>query len=190
MLASTHRIGNCISIDCLQIFQLLRVPGLVCVNIYKKNSPFPRIENLHFCQKYLKIGQKWSKKSPFRSHRRLKCGCKKFFFWRLEKICRQMLICAQDHLFAAFYPISTPGWPLIKKYYKTDIKSENYGDHWSNKNQNFNCLGSSAKSAIFQITDSRSLWGPLNDLKPKMPRQCPQFKFAGFFYILSALLWN
>jgi hypothetical protein len=52
-----------------------------------------------------------------------------------------------------------------------------------------NRLGSSAKSVFFQIADSGSLWGPLDDLGQKMPRQWPPLKFdskGGLFYTLSA----
>jgi hypothetical protein len=38
------------------------------------------------------------------------------------------------------------------------------------KNKILNCLGSSAKSAFFQIADSGSLWGPLDDLGSKNAR--------------------
>ncbi len=39
-----------------------------------------------------------------------------------------------------------------------------------------NRLGSSAKSAFFQITDSSSLWGPLDDLGSKNAKATTAFK--------------
>jgi hypothetical protein len=39
-----------------------------------------------------------------------------------------------------------------------------------------NCLGSSAKSAFFQIADSGSLWGPLDDLGSKNARAITPIK--------------
>ena len=40
-----------------------------------------------------------------------------------------------------------------------------------------NRSGSSGKSAFFQILDSGRLWGPLDDLDQKKPRQWPPLKF-------------
>ncbi len=52
-----------------------------------------------------------------------------------------------------------------------------------------NSLGSSVKSAYFQIADSSSLWGPLDDLKSKNAMAMTPIKigFEGvLFYTLSA----
>ncbi len=51
-----------------------------------------------------------------------------------------------------------------------------------------NRLGFSAKSAFFQIADSGSLSGPLDDLGSKMQELSPPLKFdfeGGLFYTLS-----
>jgi hypothetical protein len=48
-------------------------------------------------------------------------------------------------------------------------------------------LGSSAKSAFFQIADSSSLWGPLDDLGSKNAKAMTPIKiWGGLFYTLSA----
>ena len=52
-----------------------------------------------------------------------------------------------------------------------------------------NCLGSSAKSAFFQISDSSSLWGPLDDLESKNAKATTPIKIwllGGLLYTLSA----
>ncbi len=50
-----------------------------------------------------------------------------------------------------------------------------------------NRLGSSAKSAFFQIADSSSLWGPLDDLGSKNAKAMTPIKiWGGLFYTLSA----
>jgi hypothetical protein len=52
-----------------------------------------------------------------------------------------------------------------------------------------NRLGSSAKSAFFQIADSSSLWGPLDDLRLKNAKATTPLNFdfeGGLFYTLCA----
>jgi hypothetical protein len=52
-----------------------------------------------------------------------------------------------------------------------------------------NCLGSSAKSAFFQIGDSGSLWVPLDDLGSKNAKAMTPIKicfWGGLCYTLSA----